>query len=357
MSASAAASTSAVHPGADATVTVRVTNPTSSAVTGLAVAAPALAQGAGVAVEEISPAAALAPGSSVTATFRVSATGTRWDGRLAFPVSWDGGSATAETPMSALLGPDVRPEAVAADSEELVGEQPPSGPAAAAVDGDPSTFWHTQWKGAQPGFDPVTGHWITLRVPEDEEPGGSVPHVTGLTYLARQDAAMGRARDYRVLASQDGETWSEEPVASGSFAGTAELQRIDLDVSARYLRLVVLNSHSAGTSAPFLVAAEIGLTLDSRPGEEVSPSSEPSEAPTAEPTAPPTASPSPRPGPGTCTPARGHGRGWAKGWSHGKGHGWGGGNGHGWGHGRSRAATCATASPWWSSASAWASFQ
>lgn len=275
--AHATAEASTVHPGAGTTVTVTVTNPTSAPLTGLQVAAPTSEVVTVTATGE-APTSVPAAGSA-TLTFSVQAKGVG-PAELVFPVSYDGGSTQASVSLTATRGPDVRPEAVAADSEELTGETAPNGPASAAVDGDPSTFWHTQWKDQAPGFHPVTGHWIDLKVKESDVPADQTPHVVGLSYTARQGRNMGRAKDYKIFTSADGRTWSEQPAAAGTLADTDTLQRVELDVHARYVRFMALNNYSTGNDAKFLVAGEIGLTVAAQPAVEPQPTPTPTPSAT-----------------------------------------------------------------------------
>src|SRR5260221_10635872 len=76
------------------------------------------------------------------------------------------------------------------DSEETAGED---GKGANAVDGDPATFWHTQWQDASPDHP----HEIMIEL--------SPPcRIKGFTYLARQDdSENGSIQDYEFYISGD----------------------------------------------------------------------------------------------------------------------------------------------------------
>jgi YVTN family beta-propeller protein len=90
---------------------------------------------------------------------------------------------------------------VTADSEERVAE---NGAAANAIDGNPSTIWHTQYQGSTPPLP----HWLTIDL-------GGPFRLGGLRYLPRQDAGPnGTVAQYRVLLSDDGVTWGN-PVSEG----------------------------------------------------------------------------------------------------------------------------------------------
>jgi beta-galactosidase len=72
------------------------------------------------------------------------------------------------------------------DSEERVGED---GTAENAIDGQTTSFWHTQWSNASPKYP----HRLVLDL-------GSEQTVGGFRYVPRQGAAnvAGRIKDYKV---------------------------------------------------------------------------------------------------------------------------------------------------------------
>ncbi|MFC9248497.1 family 20 glycosylhydrolase [Streptomyces sp. NPDC057136] len=127
------------------------------------------------------------------------------------------------------------------DSQETVGE---NGAAVNTIDGDPNTFWHTQWYGAAPDFP----HHITLDL-------GKQHDVTGLQYTQRQNARNGRIKDYRIEVSVDGTTWTQ--VATGSFTEALTPQNVEFNAGrGRYVRLTGLDS-PAGNA--FAGAAELNV--------------------------------------------------------------------------------------------------
>ncbi|MFD4256787.1 family 20 glycosylhydrolase [Streptomyces sp. NPDC058534] len=127
------------------------------------------------------------------------------------------------------------------DSEETTGED---AAAVNAVDGDRSTFWHTQWAGGAPDFP----HHITLDL-------GKRYDVTGLQYVQRQNARNGRIKDYRVEVSEDGATWTR--VATGSFTEALTPQNVEFGAErGRYVRLTGLDSHAGNA---FAAAAELNV--------------------------------------------------------------------------------------------------
>lgn len=128
------------------------------------------------------------------------------------------------------------------DSEETVGEDAPAGK---TLDGDPSTFWHTEWYAAQPDFP----HHITIDL-------GGEYEVTGMSYLRRQDQINSAIKGYRIYVSTDGETWGS-PVAEGEFTAALTPQNVAWAAKrGRYVKLVALSSHAGNQ---FAGGAEINI--------------------------------------------------------------------------------------------------
>ncbi len=126
--------------------------------------------------------------------------------------------------------------------------QAPGYAAAAAIDGDVATFWHTSWSGSPAPLP----HSLTVDMHQ-------VALVSGLVYLPRP-AATGRNGNigkYRVYVSMDGASWGS-PIASGAFADTSPEKRVTFAaVTARFVRLTALTE--AGGRGPWTSAAEINL--------------------------------------------------------------------------------------------------
>ncbi len=106
---------------------------------------------------------------------------------------------------------------VYADSQETIGE---NAPATAAIDGNTTTFWHTQWKNA----NPPPPHIFVVDL------GTAIP-IGGFRYLPRQNSANGRVANWRFHVSDDGVVW--RAVASGTFTNaTAEQTVFPVDTGA-----------------------------------------------------------------------------------------------------------------------------
>ncbi len=126
----------------------------------------------------------------------------------------------APAPMLTRLGAKV----IRADSE-VSGHE-----ALRAIDGDPSTIWHTAWEPEAPDFP----HEIQIDMQR-------TVRLKGFRYLPRQDMVNGRITDYAVYLSNDTRQWGE-PVARGTFARYGDEKFIQFErlVEGRYLRLVAL---------------------------------------------------------------------------------------------------------------------
>jgi hypothetical protein len=91
-------------------------------------------------------------------------------------------------------------------------------PAAAAIDGDPATLWHTSWFELE--APPPHPHYLMIDL-------GASRVVSGFRYLPRQDSSSGRVSVYRFFSSVDGQQWGE-PAVQGVFENTALEQGVDL---------------------------------------------------------------------------------------------------------------------------------
>ena len=95
-----------------------------------------------------------------------------------------------------------------------------------AIDGDPNTFWHTEFSPDKANLPQA----ITLNL-------GQVYILSSLTYLPRQDGnGNGRITEYNVYTSPDGTDFTQ--VNSGVWVDDATLKHATLpQVQARYVRL------------------------------------------------------------------------------------------------------------------------
>ena len=136
---------------------------------------------------------------------------------------------------------------VKVDSEETSGQ---SGYGENAVDGNPSTYWHTQWLDQSPGLP----HEIVIEL---------VPPSTikGFTYLPRQDESdHGTIRDYEFYVSNDGENFGQ-PVKKGSFKLGKEKKTETFEpIKCRFIKLRAISEING---LHWTAAAEIGVIKNS----------------------------------------------------------------------------------------------
>lgn len=112
------------------------------------------------------------------------------------------------------------------DSEEADGYA-----AVHSFDGDPSTFWHTQFRTSNYKEPP---HELQIRLDR-------VRNIGGFRYLPRQDTLnIGNITRYRFYVSKDGKKWGS-PVASGTFDGTNGEKEVRFTPKkGRFIRLIAL---------------------------------------------------------------------------------------------------------------------
>ncbi|MDN5900092.1 MAG: discoidin domain-containing protein, partial [Brachybacterium sp.] len=188
---------------------------------------------------------ALKPGASTTVDLELSNEGVSGDavidlGLRIHKVS----SSAAITVRGECSGELIVPTPYAVDSEETDAEDGSMGNVA---DEDPSTFWRTQWSASSPGYP----HWIVLDL-------GSSQDICSLRYLPRQDAAMGRVKDYAVYVSEDPEQFPDSPTASGTLPSDGEEKSIGVLAQGRYLKF---EGTSSWDGKPFMVAASLAVSL------------------------------------------------------------------------------------------------
>ena len=111
-----------------------------------------------------------------------------------------------------------------------------------AFDGRPNTIWHTRWKSKKAQYP----HELQIDL-------GRTVQVCGFCYLPRQPIVVGRIKDYEFYVSMDGKTWGD-PVKTGAFPNSAELQEVTFPAKAgRTIRLV---ANSGIMDRPACVVAE-----------------------------------------------------------------------------------------------------
>ncbi|MBO4655712.1 MAG: discoidin domain-containing protein [Bacteroidales bacterium] len=124
------------------------------------------------------------------------------------------------------------------DSEELTGEGENNGHAYHCIDGDSSTYWHTQWQNAAPNYPHEI--WIDL---------GELHNINGFSCLSRDNNTRnGRINQFEFYVTSDTADWGM-PQSMGSLpypqpaSGVQQSAEVFFGaVEGRYVRLVGLNS-------------------------------------------------------------------------------------------------------------------
>jgi hypothetical protein len=131
------------------------------------------------------------------------------------------------------------------DSEETATE---NGRGTNAVDGNPDTFWHTEWTDA----NPECPHEIIIQLTPPST-------IKGFTYLPRQDEEVnGTIKGYELYVSDDGKDFGK-PVKKGEFAGEGKNKKtvtFDQPVKCGFIKLKALSEINDGA---WTSAAEIGV--------------------------------------------------------------------------------------------------
>ncbi|MFG1624921.1 endo-alpha-N-acetylgalactosaminidase family protein [Kribbella sp. NPDC049227] len=188
--------------------------------------------------------ATVAPGASVTTTWDVTPPVGTPEGKYVLTAT--GGRATSTTEAT-VLPPGIVPQSrikVTDVSSEDVGT---GGAATAALDGNPSTIWHSAWSEVP---TPATfPHHITLDL-------GTTYQVDGFSYLPRQSGTNGMFKGYEIYVSTDGQNWGT-PVASGEFPNSIAAQRVNFTATpGRFVKFVGTSSLNG---AVFGSAAELNV--------------------------------------------------------------------------------------------------
>lgn len=140
-------------------------------------------------------------------------------------------------------------------SEEKTGETAPNGPAAAAVDGDESSFWHSKWSAPA---DNAMPHWFNVKL-------AAPAKVSGMVYVPRIGSSNGRLTKYHVEVSTDGgSTYTK--VAEGTLESSAGAKNIAFDKPVAAATDVKLyfdetDGDSAANRNKFATAGEIRVRV------------------------------------------------------------------------------------------------
>lgn len=120
-------------------------------------------------------------------------------------------------------------------SQEATGEGPNNGRAIFALDGNTSTFWHSQWSGAAPG----PPHYLIIDMKETKT-------LHGLSFVGRQADGGGKPNEVNVQVSLDNTTWTD----AGTFnlLNNKDLQKQFLPngfKDARYFKVTINSAYDS----------------------------------------------------------------------------------------------------------------
>jgi hypothetical protein len=207
----------------------------------------------------------IAPGAS-SATFTVTTSSVATSTASTISASYAGVTDTAVLSVQAAGGGTIIRQSgwslLSVDSQETTCG---SDEAVNSFDGNPATFWHTQWCPSVAGLP----HQIEINL-------GASYNISGFTYLPRQDGCSnGWISQYQFYVSTDGVNWGN-PVASGTFNyGTATtgcpgasvlpaIQVLFPSTNGQYIQLRALTEVNGN---PFTSMAEINVlaTTNSTP--------------------------------------------------------------------------------------------
>ncbi|GAB2655016.1 endo-alpha-N-acetylgalactosaminidase family protein [Kribbella swartbergensis] len=188
--------------------------------------------------------ATVAPGGSVTTKWDVTPPAGTPEGKYVLTAT--GGRATI-TAEATVLPPGIVPQSRITVADVSSEDVATGGAATSALDGNPSTLWHSAWSQVSPpaGFP----HHVTLDL-------GSTYQVDGFSYLPRQSGTNGMFKGYEIYVSADGRTWGT-PVATGQFPNSTATQRVNFTAApGRYVKFVGTSSLNG---AVFGSAAELNV--------------------------------------------------------------------------------------------------
>lgn len=142
---------------------------------------------------------------------------------------------------------------VSYSSQESVGEGPPNGLAASAIDGNLNTFWHTEWQNASP----VPPHHIVIDLGAAL---GKSLSFSGFKYAHRNNLQT-RAIRVHIEVSNDNASWTTLSGSPFSLANVSGFQTFNLPatVTARYIRLKILSTGDLNGGAVYWAFSEFAV--------------------------------------------------------------------------------------------------
>lgn len=160
---------------------------------------------------------------------RIKASGTSLAGN---PISY---TFTEDSPVETRLYVPIRRQSIANYSTAQGGDNN----AIQAIDGDPKTFWHSDWNTAK------DNQWfITIQF-------DAPLYLSGVNYIPRPGGGNGRFRDCHVFISMDNEIWEEVAYETG-WPNNGTVNSITFEgVEAKYVKLKTDNGQANFASGSF----------------------------------------------------------------------------------------------------------
>jgi hypothetical protein len=122
--------------------------------------------------------------------------------------------------------------------------EPGEGEPGNAIDGDPSTFWHTRYSPTETPYP----HWLRINL-------GTPTSFHAIQLLPRMGQSNGRFSKFRIETSTDGQTW--QTVARGSGKDSTDPILVEFpEVKSQWVRLV---TESEVSGNPWTALAEFRL--------------------------------------------------------------------------------------------------
>ena len=135
---------------------------------------------------------------------------------------------------------------VTANTEEPTGEGSGNGVVSCMLDGNLSTYWHSQWSGGS--------HALPYEITIDMKSVHTIDHVS---FYQRQNTYYADTKDVKISVSTDNAKWTE--VSSYQLQRIVEEQLFEVSsTKARYIKFSVTSSHRDGAAslAEFYVYGE-----------------------------------------------------------------------------------------------------
>ena len=146
----------------------------------------------------------------------------------------------AELPADVRTGEDIMPVVVACSSAE-----PGEGAAEHLVDGDPTTYWHSQYGVTLTKYP----HTVTIDL-------GRTVEGTAAAFRQRHYGTNGNIKDFRFEVSLDGKAWETQLESSLKGGGSEQKFAFKNPVKFRYWRFTGLNEHGGNE---FASLAEVAI--------------------------------------------------------------------------------------------------